>query len=91
MLPISITPCPGAGFLSVLCALGQLGKPSLCAAGGHVLAGALGLALACDLVWRAVCQGVRHEFPAFRWSGTLGGVVGWVGGGPAAVRDARSD
>jgi enoyl-CoA hydratase len=31
-------------------ALGELGKPSLCAAGGHVLAGALGLALACDLV-----------------------------------------
>jgi enoyl-CoA hydratase/carnithine racemase len=31
-------------------ALGELGKPSLCAAGGHVLAGALGLALACDLI-----------------------------------------
>ena len=30
--------------------LGTLGKPSLCAAGGHVLAGALGVALACDLV-----------------------------------------
>ncbi len=30
--------------------IGQLGKPTLCAAGGHVLAGALGLALACDLV-----------------------------------------
>jgi enoyl-CoA hydratase len=30
--------------------LGALGKPSLCAAGGHVLAGALGLALACDLI-----------------------------------------
>jgi enoyl-CoA hydratase/carnithine racemase len=28
----------------------QLGKPVICAAGGHVLAGALGLALACDLV-----------------------------------------
>jgi enoyl-CoA hydratase len=28
----------------------QLGKPTLCAANGHVLAGALGLALACDLV-----------------------------------------
>jgi enoyl-CoA hydratase len=37
-------------FPSVFRALGQLGKPSLCAAGGHVLAGALGLALACDLV-----------------------------------------
>ena len=31
-------------------ALGELGKPSLCAARGHVLAGALGLALACDLI-----------------------------------------
>jgi len=30
--------------------IGGLGKPSICAAGGHVLAGALGLALACDLV-----------------------------------------
>jgi enoyl-CoA hydratase len=30
--------------------LGELGKPSVCAAGGHVLAGALGLALACDLI-----------------------------------------
>ncbi len=30
--------------------IGSLGKPTLCAAGGHVLAGALGLALACDLV-----------------------------------------
>ena len=27
-----------------------LGKPTLCAANGHVLAGALGLALACDLI-----------------------------------------
>jgi len=30
--------------------LGELGKPSLCAARGHVLAGSLGIALACDLV-----------------------------------------
>jgi enoyl-CoA hydratase/carnithine racemase len=30
--------------------MGELGKPIICAAGGHVLAGALGLALACDLV-----------------------------------------
>jgi enoyl-CoA hydratase len=28
----------------------QLGKPTICAASGHVLAGSLGLALACDLV-----------------------------------------
>jgi enoyl-CoA hydratase len=30
--------------------IGELGKPSLCAANGHVLAGGLGLALACDLI-----------------------------------------
>lgn len=30
--------------------IGTLGKPTICAAGGHVLAGSLGLALACDLV-----------------------------------------
>ena len=30
--------------------LGQLGKPTVCAARGHVLAGALGIALACDLI-----------------------------------------
>ena len=28
----------------------ELGKPTICAAGGHALAGALGLALACDLI-----------------------------------------
>src|SRR5215208_223375 len=28
----------------------ELGKPTICAANGHVLAGALGIALACDLV-----------------------------------------
>ena len=30
--------------------IGELGKPTICAADGHVLAGALGLALACDLI-----------------------------------------
>lgn len=35
---------------SVFELLGTLGKPSICAVGGHVLAGAVGLALACDLV-----------------------------------------
>src|SRR5579875_3327162 len=37
-------------FPSVFRLLGELGKPSICAANGHVLAGALGLALACDLI-----------------------------------------
>jgi enoyl-CoA hydratase/carnithine racemase len=37
-------------FPDVFALLGQLGKPSICAANGHVLAGAMGLALACDLV-----------------------------------------
>jgi enoyl-CoA hydratase/carnithine racemase len=37
-------------FPRVFRLLGELGKPSLCAASGHVLAGALGIALACDLV-----------------------------------------
>jgi enoyl-CoA hydratase len=37
-------------FPRVFRLLGELGKPSICAANGHVLAGALGIALACDLV-----------------------------------------
>jgi 3-hydroxypropionyl-coenzyme A dehydratase len=35
---------------AVFTALGELGKPSICAANGHVLAGGLGLALACELI-----------------------------------------
>ncbi|HEY6396259.1 MAG TPA: enoyl-CoA hydratase/isomerase family protein [Solirubrobacteraceae bacterium] len=41
--------------------LGELGKPSICAANGHVLAGALGIALACDLV--VAKDGVRFGTP----------------------------
>jgi enoyl-CoA hydratase len=37
-------------FVRLFKLIGELGKPSLCAANGHVLAGALGLALACDLI-----------------------------------------
>jgi enoyl-CoA hydratase/carnithine racemase len=37
-------------FPRIFALLGELGKPSICAANGHVLAGALGLALACDLI-----------------------------------------
>ena len=38
----------------------QLGKPTICAAGGHVLAGALGIALACDLDRREGHRHLRH-------------------------------
>ena len=37
-------------FIELFRAFGELGKPSICAAGGHVLAGAMGVALACDLI-----------------------------------------
>ncbi len=48
-------------FPRVFRLLGELGKPSLCAANGHVLAGALGLALACDLV--IAREGARFGTP----------------------------
>jgi len=37
-------------FVELFKLIGALGKPTLCAARGHVLAGALGIALACDLI-----------------------------------------
>src|SRR3954449_2091552 len=37
-------------FVQLFTLIGTLGKPSICAANGHVLAGALGIALACDLI-----------------------------------------
>jgi enoyl-CoA hydratase/carnithine racemase len=37
-------------FVGLFKLIGELGKPTICAAGGHVLAGALGIALACDLI-----------------------------------------
>lgn len=37
-------------FVRLFRLIGELGKPSLVAANGHVLAGALGVALACDLI-----------------------------------------
>jgi enoyl-CoA hydratase/carnithine racemase len=40
----------GDRFVRLFRLIGELGKPTICAANGHVLAGALGIALACDLV-----------------------------------------
>ena len=37
-------------FIDVFRLIGEMGKPSICAANGHVLAGAFGIALACDLI-----------------------------------------
>jgi enoyl-CoA hydratase/carnithine racemase len=48
-------------FPGVFRLLGELGKPSICAANGHVLAGALGLALACDLI--IAREGARFGTP----------------------------
>ncbi len=39
-----------SAFVDVFRELGELGKPSIVAANGHVLAGSLGIALACDLI-----------------------------------------
>jgi len=40
----------GERFVGLFKLIGDLGKPTICAARGHVLAGALGIALACDLI-----------------------------------------
>src|SRR5205085_2088639 len=37
-------------FIELFWLMAELGKPTLCAANGHVLAGGLGLALSCDLL-----------------------------------------
>jgi enoyl-CoA hydratase len=37
-------------FIELFWLIAELGKPTLCAANGHVLAGGMGLALSCDLV-----------------------------------------
>src|ERR1043165_9825105 len=44
--------------------IGELGKPTLCAANVRVLAGALGLALACDLI--IAREGVRFGTPEIK-------------------------
>jgi enoyl-CoA hydratase/carnithine racemase len=48
-------------FLEFFRLLPRLGKPSLCAANGHVLAGGMGLALSCDLV--IAKEGARFGTP----------------------------
>lgn len=49
-MPLVHRHAANARFPRVFTLIGRLGKPVICAANGHVLAGALGLALACDLV-----------------------------------------
>ena len=48
-------------FLEFFRLMPRLGKPSLCAANGHVLAGGMGLALSCDLL--IAKQGARFGTP----------------------------
>jgi enoyl-CoA hydratase/carnithine racemase len=48
-------------FLEFFRLMPRLGKPSLCAANGHVLAGGMGLALSCDLV--IAKQGISFGTP----------------------------
>jgi enoyl-CoA hydratase len=60
-LPLAHKHFASERFPEAFTLLGRLGKPSLCAAGGHVLAGALGLALACDLV--VAREGARFGTP----------------------------
>ncbi len=47
-------------FVGLFKLIGALGKPVICAARGHVLAGALGIALACDLIVASEACHVRH-------------------------------
>jgi enoyl-CoA hydratase len=48
-------------FTQLFRLIGELGKPTICAANGHVLAGALGIALACDLI--IAREGARFGTP----------------------------
>jgi enoyl-CoA hydratase/carnithine racemase len=48
-------------FLEFFRLMPRLGKPSLCAANGHVLAGGMGLALSCDLL--IAREGIRFGTP----------------------------
>src|SRR3954462_11414311 len=59
--PLVLKHLGAARFPRLFRLIGELGKPTLCAANGHVLAGALGIALACDLV--VAREGVRFGTP----------------------------
>jgi enoyl-CoA hydratase len=59
--PLAHKHAGAARFPELFQLIGRLGKPSVCAANGHVLAGALGLALACDLV--VAREGARFGCP----------------------------
>ena len=48
--PVALKHFATGHFVDVFRELGELGKPSIVAANGHVLAGSLGIALACDLI-----------------------------------------
>ena len=49
-VPLAAKHAAIARFPRLFRMIGELGKPTICAANGHVLAGALGVALACDLI-----------------------------------------
>src|SRR5207237_7750512 len=49
-VPLVVKHIASERFVELFKLIGALGKPTVCAARGHVLAGALGIALACDLI-----------------------------------------
>ncbi len=59
--PITERHASSMRFVEVFRLLGELGKPSLVAANGHVLAGSLGIAMACDLI--IAKEGARFGTP----------------------------
>jgi enoyl-CoA hydratase/carnithine racemase len=60
-LPLALKHLGTERFPRLFRLIGELGKPTICAANGHVLAGALGIALACDLI--VAREGVRFGTP----------------------------
>jgi enoyl-CoA hydratase len=60
-VPLAHKHFAGDRFPRLFRLIGQLGKPTICAANGHVLAGALGVALSCDLI--IAREGARFGTP----------------------------